>query len=182
MRDSRLMLTCIVLALALTTAGCKSNRGEDSASRSTEKRNAHPDAATSRDPAHHRRWTLRRVLDTALPLLGKPIADVKKHYGNALAQKAAGYVLTLPAIGDRGRPTFVTLDGDERISEAVVLFDLANDGDAIRAELMRRWGKPRTSREHKCRLHGCVYGNGPVAVVKPIETSGVWSIRLRARP
>lgn len=176
------MSRCIVFALVLTTASCSSKRDEESGSRSTENHSAHTDAPPSRDHAHHPGWTFRRVLDTALPLLGKSIDTVKKQHGKALVKKAAGYVLTLAPVGRRARATFVTLEGNERISELAILFDVANDSDAITAELTRRWGKPRTSREHKCRLRGCVYGTGPTVVARQIETRGVWLIRVIIKP
>ena len=91
--------------------------------------------------------------------------------------------MVLPPVGRRPRNSYVVieLNKSERIGEVALQFAIANDSDEVRAELTRRWGKPRTSREHKCRLRGCVYGDKPMIVVREIDTRLTWSIRAISR-
>ncbi len=123
---------------------------------------------------------MNRLLDAVLPLLGKTVSEIKTKHQGALTSKASGHVLALPPIGRRPRKTFVTIDvTGGRVSELAVLFDMANDGDKIRAALVKRFGPAKTSKQHKCRMRGCVYGTKPAVVAKEIETRGTWLLRVQ---
>jgi len=173
----------IVLAALVSTASCSSKDGDKREPQRGANPTTHTDAKASHGHQHEDTWTLRKLLSETLPLLGKTIEHARKQHEKALTKRASGHVLTLPPVGRRPRKSFVLLEVDDKtklVSELVLQFAMANDGDDIRNELVRRFGPARTSREHKCMMRGCVYGKTVLVIAREIETRLAWSIRVKS--